>query len=283
MHRWRTTVSKFLRLVAVAAAVAAASFAAVSAPANATTALTNFNWAGYYAETNAPITTATVGFQVPANVSCENSRPTNYKSYFQAGMWVGIGGIHKGIDSGWLEQAGVMVKCTSLHATPVFTPFWEYVKPGCSTAQESPCRVRKFGVTFSPGEYVTAEVESPAVSPVKGQWYFRVTAAFNGGQLHIYTRHLAIQGPATTVHTAEAITERPITGLVDLGTVRYTAALYYTAQSEEARAIPVHPVDAVNEPSTDLVMSPGAPYSPDPGAPKDSFNTYYASHWLSAA
>ena len=52
-------MSKFLRLVAVAAAVAAASFAA-SAPANATTALTNFNWACYYANTNAPITTATV-------------------------------------------------------------------------------------------------------------------------------------------------------------------------------------------------------------------------------
>ena len=216
-------------------------------------------------------------------MSCENSRPTNYKSYFQAGMWVGIGGIHKGIDSGWLEQAGVMVKCTSLHATPVFTPFWEYVKPGCSTAQESPCRVRKFGVTFSPGEYVTAEVESPAVSPVKGQWYFRVTAAFNGGQLHIYTRHLAIQGPA--MHRAYRGSDHREahyrTGRPRHRQVHRRAVLHRAVRRSEGNSGP--PGRRGERAQHGSGHVPRSAVFAGPRSPQGSFNTYYASHWLSAA
>lgn len=281
-----------LRRAAVAAVAATACALALSIPAaHAATTSTppaqpSDNWAGYYAKASAPVAYATAEFTIP-KVSCDESRGTpqseNGGNEYQAMMWVGIGGINGvyGINSGWLKQAGVVISCKSFFATPTYQPFWEYVKPGTSSVpQGSPYVPRYFktknGKTaaLQPGEKVIVQIWAPSDSPVKDKWYFRIDAGDSA-----FTASQSL--PASTNgqnQTAEAITEKDATGLVYLGSVKYTGAIYLTTKTEDgpSTAITSQPVYLRNPAEPDeVIISPSTP--PD----GDAFTTSYAKNWLS--
>jgi hypothetical protein len=262
--------------VAVTVAGASLSILAASAPANAASLPADLTqtWAGYFSATSKPITGAEVSFTVP-KVSCAGSRGATGGASYRASMWVGIGGMIDGIfgnNSGVLKQDGVIVSCASKNAAPVYTPFWELV-PG------TPQRMTfKGNPTVQPGAQITAQVWAPSESPVPGQWYFDILSTYHGHTTRWTASHAA--SVTSKNYTAEVITERSELGLVDLASVTYTYADYFTSE-DSFYSIAAKRIDMVNNlTQKDPVILTGNAYQAPDDDLKDSFTTSYAANWL---
>jgi hypothetical protein len=269
--------------IAAALTVAAASLSifAAAAPANAASLPglasgdTTTNWAGYFSVSKQPIVEADVSFVVP-KVSCAKSNGPGAFGY-QGFMWVGIGGVTAfGVNSGVLKQDGVVVFCPSRskNAAPTYYPFWE-VYPGL----QKPVRFTKNGkdASVQPGAKITATVDAPSASPVEGDWYFTVTSTYKGVTT-TWTDEAYVRPAAAKNNTAEAITEKDAPGLVDLGNVTYTGAVYYTGE-ESIHPIPSQRVTLVGVIRRSPIITAGNAYQPPGDDFKDAFTTSYAPNW----
>lgn len=270
--------------IAAAATVAAASLSIIAAAAPGSASVSgdvSTNWAGYFSVSRSPIVAATVDFTVP-KVSCAQSRGAPDKKdkgpAYQGLMWVGIGGIdgQYGANSGPLEQDGIAAYCTSLHATPVYEPFWEVV-PG----KPSPVPFTD-SARVDPGAQIIAAVYAPSVSPVQGQWWFYVTSYYDG-RLSTWSAHYASSATGTD-YTAETITEKNAPGLVYLGKITYNCADYFTNNVGSTYSIAANRVTSVTNlrQRAPIVVAGNAYEAPKVCGDnrKNSFTTQYATNWL---
>lgn len=199
------------RIIAAAAAtLTAAALAAIPVAASATTrgpppppavhvaqaaGLTD-NWAGYIATATHPKTdpmrVVSAEFKVP-HVSCANSIQYDGKHQLsEATMWAGLGGVDKNKDT--LEQAGIIIICTSKTATPLYGAWWE-ILPQYQSTQLTPISqggtVTAGGLsggtrpTILPGDDITVIIQDNANS-VAGTAPYQYNGAPAGHSFDMY-------------------------------------------------------------------------------------------------
>jgi Peptidase A4 family len=240
-------------LAATAATALPASAAVTQVPSGSHTGP---YWAGYYAvPANGQSPEAVFGsFTVP-RVDCAQSiglpRSAAYGS-----LWVGIGGMSDDIRSGkkaWLEQAGVQIRCMTSKSQPVYEPFWETVSPDGGKRDTHGSRVfteNGRSATVSPGDHITAVTYYNSYLKT-GKFTLRVDVSRPGADPVTYYQTTDIPAGAYPGRTAEVITERTrgpsgwpawthaSAGMVQLGAIRYSSAMYLTHRPGEPKPVGV--------------------------------------------
>jgi hypothetical protein len=107
------------------------------------------------------------------------------------------------------------------------------------------------------------------------------------GPISVWSHDQQLPQGVYTGHTAEVVTEYPkahayggilASGFVDLGTVRYTQADYFSTAGGSF-SIASHAMD-LGDSAAQVAVYPGQPYTTqDSPAKSDSFDTYYAANW----
>jgi len=152
----------------------------------------SLNWSGYAVTASSGAVTAVYGSWVVPSVSC--SKQSAYVAF-----WAGIDGFN----SNTVEQAGVLVQCSS--GKPYYSAWYEFYPSPSVTIST---------IIVKPGDVVSVDV-----SYSSGTFYVTVT---DGSQK--YSTSGSVSG--AQLSSAECITERPsiagsLTKLADFGTVSF--------------------------------------------------------------
>jgi Peptidase A4 family len=315
----------FRSLVAATAAAAALSLVTLAAASPASAAVTQVpsgtqltgNWAGYYAvpANGKGPESVFATFTVP-KVSCKQSIGPN-PTY--GSIWAGIGGMMNDVSNGkqaWLEQDGIEITCKTRGSQPVYNPFWEIVRPSGGSPYGNPYDSVIFqdasghDATVSPGDQISLSVFDGSYQKVR-QFGFTVTVGRDSSNPVDYAKSAFLPPTAYTGRTAEVITEHPSgasllqgdlaatwfyqnvlrrdppsAGLVNMGDVHYSEAMYLTHLPGDVKpeGVPVTQYRSVL--GTDLETNPyhqqrvfiypGGAYPTVSGSSvKDGFSTYY--------
>lgn len=285
------------------------------------------NWAGYYAvPVNGKGPEGVFAtFTVP-KVSCKRSigpNPTYGAIWASIGgmgtMGNGRMGDVRNGKQAWLEQDGIDITCKTRGSQPVYHPFWEIVRPqGKNDPYGNPYDsmifqdARGHDVTVKPGDQISLSVLDNSTRKVNefgfsvtvnrdsingGVNYFKQAflplTAYTGRTAEVITEHplgfSALQGDLAAAWLHETIlgTKAPAAGLVDMGEVRYSEAMYLThlpGQTGYPAGVAVAQYKAVLDTwletnpyhQQQVVITPSRAYVTIPGnTAKDGFFTHY--------
>jgi Peptidase A4 family len=290
-----------MRRIAVAVAATAACLVALSVPtARAATPVPtpsaagySNNWAGYIANSAAPILGVSTYLKVPTTANCRDS--LGKKGPYWGAMWAGIGGnaYDLGLKHHWLEQDGIEAYCAKQSSAPTYYAWWEDVTPSGGGSGEKGFGQKGAFTQVHAGDTIFLQVLPPGQSSSPGEWSFEVWDQTTNADWVKFVK-LSAAAATDTGNTAEVITEDPVVPstsneepFVYLGPVKYSGAEYFTAAADgdglDVNAVTQHRVDMYRSgflsELTLMVYPTSTTTSPGSDIAGDAFSTQYARHW----